>query len=264
MANDKKLPKISVVTICRNDCSGLEGTLASVRNQVYDNLQHIIVDGASTDGTLDLLKAYTASYEINWTSEPDGGIFDAMNKGIARSDGELVVFMNSGDEFSDRHTLSFVGSDWAQHGWSWGYGEMRYRDLSGRLLSGTTQVPFQKLRFQLGLRFVPHQSMYMTRSLLSELGGYDPKFAYACDQELALRAANVSEPAVWVRYMSDFTVGGVHSQSSPLHRELLMHSIRKSNAVVLGNSVILDYAFSVVMAGFRLLRSEAAKRVSIR
>lgn len=260
----RELPVISVVTVCRNDLSGLRDTLIGVTNQSYDRVEHIVVDGASTDGTAEFLSGYQSEPSVNWTSEADEGIFDAMNKGVNRATGDVIVFMNAGDGFTDDSTLEFVAGEWALGSWEWGYGAMRYRTMDGDLIGGAIQSPFQARRFQLGFRFVPHQSMYISRSLFKMLDGYDVGFSYACDQELAMRAAAASAPATWVRFMSDFTTGGVHSQSSELHREMLIHRMRAKNGSLIAGSRLLDLAFVVVVSAWRHGRRRLAKSVAVR
>ena len=91
-------PIISVITVCYNVASSIEKTMLSVLNQTYKNLEYIIIDGNSTDGTVDIIKRYAERLTF-WISEPDNGIYDAMNKGIVKATGEFLIFMNAGDQF---------------------------------------------------------------------------------------------------------------------------------------------------------------------
>ena len=97
--------KISVVTVCYNAVSVLERTIKSVIAQSFPNIEYIIIDGGSTDGTIDVIKKYEDKISF-WISEPDGGIYDAMNKGIKNANGDWIIFMNAGDLFYERDTLS--------------------------------------------------------------------------------------------------------------------------------------------------------------
>ncbi len=99
--------KISVVTIAYNCESVIEETIKSVVNQTYPNIEYIIIDGASKDGTLDVVKKYENSIDYI-SSEPDKGIYDAMNKGIAHATGDFIVFMNAGDSFFSNNVLELV------------------------------------------------------------------------------------------------------------------------------------------------------------
>ena len=99
--------KITVITVCHNAAKTLEKTIKSVLNQTYPNIEYIIIDGGSTDDTVDIIKRY-ADRLAYWISEPDKGIYDAMNKGIEVATGEWINFMNAGDTFYEEKTIEFV------------------------------------------------------------------------------------------------------------------------------------------------------------
>lgn len=103
------MKKITVVTVSYNAAGFLEKTIESVVGQSYPNLEYIIIDGASTDGTLDIIKKYSGKIAY-WVSEPDKGIYDAMNKGILAATGDYIIFMNAGDRFAGEKTLEDVAS----------------------------------------------------------------------------------------------------------------------------------------------------------
>ena len=99
--------KLTVVTINYNNCKGLEKTLRSVTSQLTPEVEYVVIDGGSTDGSVDLIKRYEKNISF-WVSEPDKGIYNAMNKGIAHAKGEYINFMNSGDCFHSPDVLSRV------------------------------------------------------------------------------------------------------------------------------------------------------------
>lgn len=102
-------PKVSVITVCRNVLQDLQVTIESVLAQQYANLEYIVIDGNSNDGSQQLIESY--SHRIaHWASEPDNGIYDAMNKGVQASTGEWVIFMNAGDSFAHPHVLTQIFS----------------------------------------------------------------------------------------------------------------------------------------------------------
>ncbi|BCD98333.1 glycosyltransferase family 2 protein [Marinagarivorans cellulosilyticus] len=103
----KWLPKITVVTVVYNGATEIENTINSVLGQDYSNIEYIIVDGGSTDGTLEIIKRYESNIS-QWVSEPDKGIYDAMNKGIQMATGDVINFMNAGDRFASSVILSQV------------------------------------------------------------------------------------------------------------------------------------------------------------
>src|SRR3569832_2355471 len=100
-------PRLTVITIVFNDARHIERTMLSILGQKYPDIEYIIVDGLSTDGTLDIVKKYSDSIN-KLVSEKDEGIYDAMNKGLALATGDYVLFMNSGDEFYDKNTVADV------------------------------------------------------------------------------------------------------------------------------------------------------------
>lgn len=99
--------RFSVITVCYNAVSVIEETIKSVLSQSYDNIEYIVIDGGSTDGTLDIIQAYSESISL-WISEADNGIYDAMNKGIGYASGNYICFMNAGDSFTNEDALDSV------------------------------------------------------------------------------------------------------------------------------------------------------------
>lgn len=106
----KEIPLISVITVSYNAVFSIEQTILSVINQTYPYVEYIVIDGGSTDGTIDVIKQYADRISY-WVSEPDKGIYDAMNKGIVKANGEWVNFMNCGDSYVDSNTLERIFSD---------------------------------------------------------------------------------------------------------------------------------------------------------
>jgi glycosyltransferase involved in cell wall biosynthesis len=98
------MPLISIITVSYNNQDGLEQTIQSIINQTYKNIEYIIIDGGSTDGTVEIIKKYEDNIEF-WTSESDNGIFDAMNKGLSHAHGEWVHYLNSSDVYFSHTTL---------------------------------------------------------------------------------------------------------------------------------------------------------------
>mgnify|MGYP001033420933 FL=1 len=102
---------ISVVTVSYNAVLTIEQTILSVINQTYPNVEYIIIDGGSTDGTVDIIKKY-ADKIAYWVSEPDKGIYDAMNKGGLKATGDFIQFLNAGDWFENEHVIEKIFKDW--------------------------------------------------------------------------------------------------------------------------------------------------------
>ncbi len=120
---NKSKPIVSIVTIVYNDIGSIERTILSVLEQTYQHIEYIIIDGGSKDGTVDIIKKYD-QYIYYWVSEPDNGIYDAMNKGIDKAAGDWIIFINSGDQicenslseiFSINHTSDVIYGDCINH-----------------------------------------------------------------------------------------------------------------------------------------------------
>lgn len=247
-------PRISVITVTLNDLEGLKIMTTSLGLQDYPNVEHIIVDGASSDGTVMWLEEYSPGYPASWVSEKDAGIFDAMNKGAHMAKGDLIVFMNSGDSFSGSSALSSLAAQWQGGIWQWAYGQMEYVNESGANRGVTSQFPHHQRGLELGVRFAPHQATYIERDLFQRLGGFDLSFEYACDQEFALRAGRLTHPHVFESVLAKFLEGGVHSQTTYWRRERIYHRMRIKNGALLLNSKVVDRVYTETMALYREIR----------
>jgi glycosyltransferase involved in cell wall biosynthesis len=245
----RQAPLISVITITLNDLDGLIYTVKSVESQTYQRYEHIVVDGLSDDGTVEFC-ATTEKRRTNFsfTSEKDRGIFDAMNKGAGMAHGDLLVFVNANDGLTDPSVLEFVAQKWSESEWQWGYGALRFTDSNRIAVSGTVQAPFSRRKFQLGRQFVPHPASYVDRKFFLENGAFDESFGTAADQEFFMRVCEKSPPAVWIRFLADFMVGGIHSTESIWHIEKLWHQMRVKNGAAIANSRRIDRMASVALA----------------
>lgn len=159
--------KVTVVTVCYNAESIIEKTMRSILNQSYTDMEYIIVDGASTDGTLDIAYNVINDYPnkiVRCQSEHDDGIYDAMNKGVTLANGEWVIFMNAGDSFYDTNTLAKVFNSIISKNFSAIFGNSRFIDV----FSGEIKVVFSSTE---GLgQYMPncHQSAFVRKEELLE------------------------------------------------------------------------------------------------
>ena len=179
-------PLISVVTVVRNGEQFLAQTIASVIGQTYKNVELIIIDGNSTDNTLEVLKEYD-QHIAHWVSEPDNGIYDAMNKGVKASKGEYLYFLNCADRFPHPDTLENVvtclassspdilcGNVWEVHG------EETYV-YSSQISS----------EYELYHKTVCHQAIFTARHVFTVVGDFNVNYRICSDREWLLRALKI-------------------------------------------------------------------------
>lgn len=246
----------SIVTVCKDNLTGLISTYDSIAKQDYDCFELIIVDGKSTDGTLEWLISIS-DLRIKWISEIDNGVYDAMNKGVQLCTSHILTFLNAGDCFSDSSVLSRVADSFLLNDWKWAYGAMRLVSKEGDFIQVLSQTPFRARFLDLGLRYVPHQATFYKLDFFNIIGKFTESFSIAADQEFAIRAKEVSAPFstgdIWV----NFQAGGLHSQINYWEREMIYHRIRKMNKLLLVNSFVLDYFFSLIVGTIREFRERA-------
>jgi len=208
-------PKLSVITIVYNNAADIERTMLSVLNQTYPNIEYIIVDGLSTDGTLEIIKKYSGKIS-KLISEKDEGIYDAMNKGLAVATGDYVLFMNSGDEFYSGDTVAKVFA--IAEGADIYYGETEMMDASGQSLGQRRhKAPenFTWLSFKYGMS-VSHQAIYVKRTLAEP---FDRNYHLSADIDWILNAAKKAKKIVNThQYVAKYLVGGM---SKKRHRQSL-------------------------------------------
>jgi glycosyltransferase involved in cell wall biosynthesis len=207
-------PKLSVITIVYNNVRDIERTVLSVLNQSYSNIEYLVIDGASNDGTMDILRQYESRIS-RLVSEKDKGIYDAMNKGLALATGDYVLFMNSGDEIYSSKTVEniFASGDDADIY----YGETEMFDDSWQSLGRRRhEAPeaFTWKDFKYGMS-ISHQAIYIRKSLTEP---YDLTYKLSSDIDWILRAAKKAKKIVNVKaVVAKYLVGGMskkkHQQS---------------------------------------------------
>jgi len=209
-------PTLSVITIVYNNVRDIERTMLSVLNQTYSNIEYIVVDGLSTDGTIEVINRYKSRI-AKLISEKDEGIYDAMNKGLASAAGDYVLFMNSGDEFYANDTVAgvFASAPYADIY----YGETEMIDDEGQSLGQRRHKAPKALTwrsFRYGMS-VSHQAICIRRSLTEP---YDRKYQLSADIDWILRAVKKAKKIVNVnQYVAKYLVGGM---SKTKHRQSLM------------------------------------------
>lgn len=184
---NNKLLKISIVTVCKNPGSAIERTIQSVIQQTHPALEYIIIDGTSDDGTQELIEKYTNSVS-KVISEPDNGIYDAMNKGISQSTGDFIAFLNAGDYLIHPTVVEIVVQKIRQAKWTdidVVYGDViTFEPTNGRAWIGENR-PLSKLSLYSGS--LPHPATLHHRDAFKKNGLYNSEFKIAGDYEWFVR-----------------------------------------------------------------------------
>lgn len=197
--------KISVVTVCFNGEATLYDAIQSVAGQDHQEHEHIVVDGASTDGTRDILSR-NRHLLASVVSEPDRGIYDAMNKGVALSQGDVVGFLNADDVYAHPGVLSRIAEEFADKSIDACYADLVYVDTNdpGKVVRYWKSRPYVPGLFEGG--WMPaHPTFYVRRSVYERFGAYDLRYRFAADFELTMRLMAVRRikavyvPETWVR-----------------------------------------------------------------
>lgn len=178
---NSQIPKISVVTVCYNAVGTIEKTILSVINQTYPNIEYIIIDGASTDGTVDIINQYRDKIAY-FVSEPDKGIYDAMNKGIKAATGDWINFMNSGDTFYDREVVTKVVKELDKDA-DVAFGDVAYR-IDGVSYRERAKPFYEHLPLHHSMGF-NHQSTFVKTEVAKKLK-FDLNYRLASDYNMII------------------------------------------------------------------------------
>jgi glycosyltransferase involved in cell wall biosynthesis len=218
------VPLVTIITVVFNGEKHLEQTIQSVISQTYNNVEYIVIDGGSTDGTVDIIRKYEEVIDY-WVSEPDGGIYDAMNKGIILSTGEIVGLINSGDVYSGG-TLQSIVKVHLSHTSSILTGNCK------AILSNPSKWIIASGRFEtLPYRMIPHSSVFVPLSIYKDQGLFDTSFKIAGDYDFLVRCYSKVIPFV--------TIDEILSTDSPRG--------------VSGNYYLTNLEFTKVRLCYRLL-----------
>lgn len=191
MAELSDKPLVSIVTPSYNQGQFIEDTILSVKNQDYPNIEHIIVDGGSTDNTLEILKKYEGTYNMRWVSEPDEGQADAINKGFMQSRGQILAWLNADDTYlfsavstAVAYLIKHLEADLV-------YGNIYIIDEQGNELKICRTVPYDIHMHLAGVFIVPQQAAFWRREAFFRAGMLNPKLQFSLDGELWLKMAKM-------------------------------------------------------------------------
>ena len=224
--------KISIITTSYNSAHTLRDTMDSVLRQGYTDYEYIVVDGASKDGTVEIIREYESRFEgrMRWVSEPDGGIYDAMNKGVAMATGDVVGLLNSDDFYAADDILSTIAEEFSQTDVPDAiYGDVHYVDEADttKVVRYYSSQSFSPKRMLMG--YMPaHPSFYVRRECYEKYGVFDTSYRVAADFENLLRLIYVNK--INIRYVAkDFVamrMGGASSSGLSSYRRIISDHFR--------------------------------------
>jgi len=203
MANGQLWPRVSIITPSYNQGQFIEETIRSVLLQGYPNLEYIIIDGGSTDNSVEIIRKYEP-WLAYWVSEKDSGQANAINKGWQRSTGEIVAYLNSDDIYFPNAINSVVAFLQEHPEVDIVYGDCHYVDEQGKYIRACVTEEFNLKRLIQVYNFIPQPSTFIRKQVLTEIGLMDESLHYALDYELWLRATQkftaVYVPQLWATY----------------------------------------------------------------
>lgn len=202
------MKKVSIITVCYNSDKTVRRTFESVLHQSYTELEYIVVDGLSTDRTVEIIKEYEPLFQgrMCWISERDNGIYDAMNKGIGMAQGELIGIINS-DDFYELNAAECMVNAMTEEKYQILYGAMRtWKDGEEESISISSHKFLRD-------RMIDHPSCFVTRAVYEDFGYYDSRYASVADYDFMLRMSEQKEVVFKPVYeiIANFTLGGMCS-----------------------------------------------------
>lgn len=208
--------KISVITVCFNSSNFIRQTIESVLGQDYSDFEYVLIDGGSSDGTVDLIKHYAdQDQRIVWSTEPDQGISDAMNKGAETASGEIITHLHSDDYYAHPEVLSRVADCFrAAPSTIWLTGGLSFVAEDG---SALREVRVRNYSFRRLLRgnIILHPATYIRRDTFHSAGQFDTHLKYCMDYDLFLRLGSMGPPLVLDEQLACFRI---HADSCSVSR----------------------------------------------
>ena len=255
--------KLSIITINCNNAEGLRKTLSSVASQTYRDIEHIIIDGASTDGSVDVIKEYEAVNSLNvhslniiWSSEQDDGIYNAMNKGIRKATGDYIQILNSGDVLAASNVIERMME--ALHDRKVGilYGNMIKKDYAtGKVIGKSGKEECTLLTFYAGT--LNHDCCYIRRDLFEQYGLYDENLKIVSDWKWFLQVIGLGNVMpVYVNIdVTIFDASGISETNLALREQERRQELEE----VMPPAVLADYD----MYAFPILQYQRLKKYRI-
>ena len=214
--------KISIITVCKNAENTIERTMLSVvsQNCFNENIEYVVVEGASTDKTLEIIKQYAEKYPIKWISEPDSGIYNAMNKAVKMTSGEIIYFLNAGDKLFDEKVISLVLNKFEGHNCDFLYTDVLMCNLDD-LSKGSLKKFNHVDKYFLFRDCICHQASFYKKNVIEKFNGFNENFKLASDYEMLLKI--MADKSLKKEYLpitaAYYDISGISSTSADLVEE---------------------------------------------
>lgn len=236
-------PKISIITVSFNAVVTIEQTILSVINQEFKDYEYIIIDGGSTDGTVDILKKYHDKITF-WVSEPDNGIYDAMNKGVKIAKGEFVGILNSDDWYEIgalKKVVNYIDSNSNVDVFHGLLRIIKVENNEPSLIRG-------HYSFNLNNGMIEHPTCFVKRKLFDTIGGFDLSYKSAADYDWMLKVRNEGASFLLIpEILANFRTGGMSDSSKGALEEVLI----KKNFGIYSNSKYLYWIFFIFLLSLK-------------
>ena len=233
--------KLSIITINRNNANGLDKTIQSVINQSYEDFEYIVIDGNSTDHSIDIIKKYNSNINY-WVSETDKGIYNAMNKGIAKANGNYVLFLNSGDYLVNNDVLKSVFEK--QQTADIIYGNMQIDWGNGKITSG--KMP-DKITFkQMYIDTLWHPVSFIKKTLFDKYGLYNETYKVVADYDFFFKVIIINNVTTY-HINVDIAMYNLNGLSSLLENKALEQAERRKVIESYLPQSIIDFAIDTIV-----------------
>ena len=254
--NIQSYPLFTVITVCRNSEKTIRKTIESVLNQTYDNYEYWIIDGGSSDGTVEIIKSYEIDFRgrLFYVSEPDSVIYNAMNKGIIRAKGDVVGIVNS-DDWLEADALAIVSDAFRKNinprdkiycGWM-----NFYSENGGKVILKTSKERHDKClkKYKMGVR---HPATFVGNNVYKQAGAFEEKYRIIADLDFITRCANSGVSFVFIPHvLTNMSDGGVSNNRK--YKKTLLQDFKLFYSVNITNKtkVYFMYLRSVISEGIK-------------
>jgi len=233
-------PLISIITIVYNNCEGIERTLKSVLDQTYPSIEYIVIDGGSTDGTREIIQQYQSGITV-FVSEPDNGIYDAMNKGLKLATGELIGIINSGDHFENYTVKRVVNAYFDKPAYDVYHGMIRVFSANGQF-----QYVIGNDHSFLTTGMIEHPSCFVKRTIYERYGYFSLEYKSSSDYDFMLMLLKKKAEFYFIEcILANFYAGGMSSKPTAILESLrIRHKyglISTTKRVLFENFIKLRY-----------------------